>query len=481
MALLHLANELLLLVADELEGESAINALARTNARLFALLNPYLYRHNIQRNESSALFWAAAHGQEATARLSHAAGADVRSRRADSVMTTALHLSCHFGHCQLAYFLVKHGADIDDQISRGHTPLQTAVSKAWEPIVTMLIDHGADFHKVYTTRLYHATPLHMASYLGASSIVRYLLEKGADIEARDTRMQTPLHWAVKANVGKKGVGKQNVETVRLLREYGANTEAKDKDGSSPRDSAKKNPDAAVRMMFQKGSAVALYEVDLHDREIHERHRRKEEREQKEKKERLEKLAADTKKTKDQGLPNVEIPASEIRAHTKSQARSKKKRTRQAKEGLQHRGKRADDRQRQTADVDLRRTADPERKVEIGQKKAEASKEQEMKEENEAFPSISLQGCTQNTTGLEWAQMRKRAESGQQEPSHDPTPAERSCAHCSMVWHKRKGKTQCQLCSKICVKFSFQCPDCDVVLCELCKSISMQQDLSMLQG
>jgi hypothetical protein len=56
VSLLALVNELLLSIADFLDSERSINALARTNRRLYLLLNDYLYKHNAIEGESSALY-----------------------------------------------------------------------------------------------------------------------------------------------------------------------------------------------------------------------------------------------------------------------------------------------------------------------------------------------------------------------------------------------------------------------------------------
>ncbi|KAK9357577.1 hypothetical protein V1504DRAFT_54082 [Lipomyces starkeyi] len=48
MPLLDLANKLLQSIAECLGLERDINAFTQTNRRLYILLNPYLYRHNIQ-------------------------------------------------------------------------------------------------------------------------------------------------------------------------------------------------------------------------------------------------------------------------------------------------------------------------------------------------------------------------------------------------------------------------------------------------
>jgi hypothetical protein len=66
MLLLNLLIKILLLIAENLQVEGDINAFAWTNNRLYSILNPYLYRHNVKREDSTALTWAAKRGQDMT-------------------------------------------------------------------------------------------------------------------------------------------------------------------------------------------------------------------------------------------------------------------------------------------------------------------------------------------------------------------------------------------------------------------------------
>ena len=66
--------------------------------------------------------------------------------------------------------------------------------------------------------------LHYAAELGDAAIVQALIDKEAEIEAKDALGKTPLHAA--AYGGDK-------ETIELLIAKGADTKAKDKDGQTP--------------------------------------------------------------------------------------------------------------------------------------------------------------------------------------------------------------------------------------------------------
>ena len=71
------------------------------------------------------------------------------------------------------------------------------------------------------------TPLHAAAYNGSPQTVRLLLDRGADIEARDTTWNdTPLGWAAVGSGERPRTNKAAnwIETVRTLLEHGASTD-----------------------------------------------------------------------------------------------------------------------------------------------------------------------------------------------------------------------------------------------------------------
>ncbi|MBU1834062.1 MAG: ankyrin repeat domain-containing protein [Gammaproteobacteria bacterium] len=92
-----------------------------------------------------------------------------------------------------------------------------------------LVRKGADVNHIDAAG---ETPLHGAAAWGHSSIIRFLLSVGArhDIKAKNTNNMTPLHWAARSDL----------KSVKLLLKAGAEKEAKDAQGNTAYDIAKKH-------------------------------------------------------------------------------------------------------------------------------------------------------------------------------------------------------------------------------------------------
>ena len=123
-----------------------------------------------------------------------------------------------------AQLLIKHGADVNAKNNQGCTALNCFTSsKDTDPnleAVQILLNHGAD---VNTNRTYGDTPLHDV-FSGTNSIdsglkaARLLVRHGADIEAKNKEGgERPLHMAIKSN---------RVKWVQFLIECGADVNAK---------------------------------------------------------------------------------------------------------------------------------------------------------------------------------------------------------------------------------------------------------------
>lgn len=102
------------------------------------------------------------------------------------------------------------------------TPLHCAVQGGNLDIVKFLFDKGAD---VESQNSYNEKPLHLAIKAGRLKIVKLLLDKGANIEVKNGKYQaTPLHGAVE---------NYRIDVVKLLLNRDANVNAEDKDNWTP--------------------------------------------------------------------------------------------------------------------------------------------------------------------------------------------------------------------------------------------------------
>ena len=137
---------------------------------------------------------------------------------------TLLHDAALVGEAELAAVLIRSGADPDAKEVEGHTPLYRASTGE---VARVLLAAGAAVDVVSgPTR---GTPLHQAARRGNVFVAQALLERGATIDARDAKEQTPLRRAVNC---------RQLPIVRLLVRHGADPHAADRRGVTPLDVAR---------------------------------------------------------------------------------------------------------------------------------------------------------------------------------------------------------------------------------------------------
>lgn len=90
--------------------------------------------------------------------------------------------------------------------------------------VQLLIRNGADVTAREDT---YSTPLHLASAKGCAETVDLLIRCQADVNALNGNQSTPLHLAASSHLALEGT------IVRLLLQHGANIDAKDSEGHTP--------------------------------------------------------------------------------------------------------------------------------------------------------------------------------------------------------------------------------------------------------
>ena len=185
---------------------------ADPNARLEKLL-PFVSRRIFQANGlapsdigGTPFFLAASFGDLETMRLLVEAGADPMLRAKDG--TTAL--------------MVAAGADYVDGADKygrrwfgDNLPLQETALEAVEYLLGLGLDINA-------RNDYAQTPLHGAVYLGGTTLVPFLVDRGADIDAINARGQTPWIIAAKGEY-RSGSFYTQEEVGRILERLGADT------------------------------------------------------------------------------------------------------------------------------------------------------------------------------------------------------------------------------------------------------------------
>ena len=89
-----------------------------------------------------------------------------------------------------------------------------------------------------------SAPLHHAAGFASLAAMKFLMENGADVNARNNRASTPLHWAIRDQA-----------KVRLLLDNGAAVDARQADGRTPLYLAASlgNGNAVLRLLLEKGA------------------------------------------------------------------------------------------------------------------------------------------------------------------------------------------------------------------------------------
>ena len=157
----------------------------------------------------------------------------------DNVGETSLHDAAESNSPDVATLLIERGADnsaktselttdtgppellLKDNDDWDETSLHNAAWKDSLDVATLLIDRGADIEAKDNNGW---TPLHGAAVDNSLAVARLLIDHGADIDAKDDNGWTPLHGAAQEN---------SLDVASLLIKLGADIDAKDNNGRTP--------------------------------------------------------------------------------------------------------------------------------------------------------------------------------------------------------------------------------------------------------
>ncbi|XP_008209931.1 putative ankyrin repeat protein RF_0381 [Nasonia vitripennis] len=250
-----LGNTPVLLYRDKIN-----NTLLHLSARIgnYTLTENYMDRHGIDPNSinysgETPLMLAAESNQLEIVKLLIEYGANVLCKRNDG--QTALHFAIRSNNPAILNLLIDQDKEILNMMDwRGITALHTAVSRESYELVDILISRGIDVDRgldgytplhaalknkdtlmakkilaagaknVLFEFAQGATALHLAVWMKSVTITRQILDRGADINARDDDGLTALHEAIIAS---------DYDQVALLVARGANLNSKTNTQKTP--------------------------------------------------------------------------------------------------------------------------------------------------------------------------------------------------------------------------------------------------------
>jgi ankyrin repeat protein len=146
-------------------------------------------------HQGFTVLMAAAEGSDrAVVRLLLARGADVKAR--NRAGWTALHAAALAGNRGVVEDLLARGADVNaSDTLQGRTPLLWAANSGRADLVKLLLDHGADVSARESLSGTTALICAAGSERGDLGLVNLLLDKGAALDAKDGQGHTALDWA----------------------------------------------------------------------------------------------------------------------------------------------------------------------------------------------------------------------------------------------------------------------------------------------
>lgn len=168
-------------------------------------------------------------------------GADVNA--ATETGGTPLMFAAIRGNLETVEALIDRGADVNAVAHFNWTALMVAAAKGHDGVINVLLDHGANANVQDT---YGWTPLMRAAYENRAGAVRaFLKNRKTRLDAADETGSTALHHAA---------AQGHVEIARLLLESGASVNARNREGLTPLEMAKRMKNEKIVLFLESSGA-----------------------------------------------------------------------------------------------------------------------------------------------------------------------------------------------------------------------------------
>jgi ankyrin repeat protein len=174
---------------------------------IFQLFQCHDWKDLLNEGQVKPLQWLVYYNDATALRAVLQAGGNLNSINLNKELGHA----AYFGHWKVCDFLINQGADVNAHVDKtNETPLHNALAKAGKPYyfytVKLLVDKGADVNAktiagmktgafMRDVRTKGETPLHRAAAYADEKTIAYLIDHGADKEAKDANGDSPLSWA----------------------------------------------------------------------------------------------------------------------------------------------------------------------------------------------------------------------------------------------------------------------------------------------
>jgi ankyrin repeat protein len=190
------------------------------------------------------LIMSAMHGDLNNVRTLIKKGTNIEAK--DKSGFTALMRAAFNGRTEVVKLLLDKGANIEARRDKvGDTPLMMAASECKTDTVRLLIGRGATVN----TKDSEGTPA-IVWAAGCIDAVRFMLDKGADVDAITNMNKTALMSAALFD--------SSIDVVRLLLDRGANINAKDMYNMTALMAASRSGNAdTVKLLLNKGADITV--------------------------------------------------------------------------------------------------------------------------------------------------------------------------------------------------------------------------------